>query len=65
MTTVDKILARAKAHPGSFYRFFGTKENVLLYVLGKNARCFVPSVGTPAMEKVADPLERVFEILNY
>ena len=65
MTTVDKILARAKANRGSFYRFFGTKESVLLTVLSKNARCFVPSVVTPVMQKVADPIERVFEILNF
>ncbi|MEQ1354143.1 MAG: TetR/AcrR family transcriptional regulator [Candidatus Acidiferrum sp.] len=65
MTTVDKILAGAKANPGSFYRFFGTKESVLLTVLSKNARCFVPTVVTPVMQKIADPIERVFGILNF
>ena len=65
MTTVGKILADAKANPGSFYRFFRTKGNVLLYVLSKNARCFVPSVVTPIIQKIADPIERVFGILNY
>jgi AcrR family transcriptional regulator len=54
-TTVDKILARAKANPGSFYRFFNTKESVLLTVLSNNARNFVTGVVTPVMQKVTDP----------
>jgi AcrR family transcriptional regulator len=65
VTTVDKILARAKANPGSFYRFFNTKESVLLTVLSNSARNFVPGLVTPVMQNVADPIERVFEILNF
>ena len=65
MTTVSKILADAKVNPGSFYRFFRTKENVLLAVIESNANSFVPNIVTPALEKVADPVERVFEILNH
>jgi TetR/AcrR family transcriptional regulator, transcriptional repressor for nem operon len=65
MTTVSKILASARANSGSFYRFFRTKESVLLAVLANNASSFVPEVVIPAFQKVADPLERVFEILNY
>ena len=65
MTTVSKILAKAQVNSGCFYRFFRTKENVLLAVLSNNARSFAPEVVTSAFEKVADPIERVFEILNH
>ena len=65
MTTVDKILAGAKANSGSFCRFSRTKESVLLAVLANNVSSFVPDVVIPAFQKVADPVERVFEILNY
>jgi TetR/AcrR family transcriptional repressor of nem operon len=65
VTTVGKILAKAKANPGSFYRFFNSKESVLLTVLSNSARNFVPGIVTPVMQNVADPIERVFEILNH
>lgn len=65
LTTVGKILADAKVNSGSFYRFFRTKESVLLAVLANNASSFVPEIVTPAFQKVADPIGRVFEILNH
>jgi TetR/AcrR family transcriptional regulator, transcriptional repressor for nem operon len=60
-----QILADAKVNSGSFYRFFRTKESVLLAVLANNASSSVPEVVTPAFQKVADPLDRVLEILNH
>jgi len=42
LTTVNQILERAQANPGSFYHLLRTKENVLLTVLHNNTRLFVP-----------------------
>jgi len=64
MTTVNQILERAQANPGSFYHFFRTKENVLLTVLHNNTRHFVPMIVNPIFEKITDPIERIFAILD-
>jgi TetR/AcrR family transcriptional repressor of nem operon len=64
MTTVNQILERAEANPGSFYHLFRTKENVLLTVLNNNTRLFVPAIVNPIFEKVTDPIERIFAILD-
>lgn len=56
LTTVGKILADAKVNSGSFYRFFRTKESVLLAVLANNASSFVPEIVTPAFRKSPTPL---------
>jgi len=64
MTTVNQILERAQANPGTFYRLFRTKENVLLTVLSNNTRLFVPMIVNPIFEKVADPIDRIFAILD-
>ena len=63
MTTVNQILERAQANPGSFYHLFRTKENMLLTVL-HNTRLFVPMIVNPILEKVADPIDRIFAILD-
>jgi TetR/AcrR family transcriptional repressor of nem operon len=64
LTTVNQILERAQANPGSFYHFFRTKENVLLTVLHDNTRLFVPMIVNPILEKVANPIDRIFAILD-
>ena len=60
LTTVNQILDRAQANPGSFYHLFRTKENVLLTVLHNNTRLFVPTIVNPIFEKITDPIDRIF-----
>jgi TetR/AcrR family transcriptional regulator, transcriptional repressor for nem operon len=64
LTTVNQILDRAQANPGSFYHLFRTKENVLLTVLHNNTRLFVPTIVNPIFEKITDPIDRIFAILD-
>lgn len=64
LTTVNQILERAQANPGGFYRLFRTKENVLRTVLYNNTRLFVPTTVNPIFEKITDPLDRIFAILD-
>jgi AcrR family transcriptional regulator len=64
LTTVNQIFERAQANSGSFYHLFRTKENVLLNVLSNNTRAFVPRIVNPIFEKIADPIDRVFAILD-
>jgi TetR/AcrR family transcriptional regulator, transcriptional repressor for nem operon len=64
LTTVNQILERAQVNPGSFYHLFRTKENVLLTVLHNNTRLFVPTIVNSIFEKITDPIERIFAILD-
>jgi TetR/AcrR family transcriptional regulator, transcriptional repressor for nem operon len=64
LTTVNQILERAQANPGSFYHLFRTKENVLLTVLHNNTRLFVPMTVNPIFEKITNPIDRIFAILD-
>jgi TetR/AcrR family transcriptional regulator, transcriptional repressor for nem operon len=64
-TGIAEILERAKANAGSFYFFFRTKEELLLAVLELYIGSLLPVVVEPVLEKIADPLERVFGILEF
>jgi AcrR family transcriptional regulator len=63
-TGVAQILKSADARSGSFYYFFPTKEDLLLAVLEQYKQMLDPSVVRPVFERVSDPIERIFGILD-
>src|ERR1700742_3588105 len=64
-TGMAEILARAEANAGSFYHFFKTKEELLIAVLELYIQSLEPVVVQPVLGAVADPIERVFGILEF
>ena len=63
-TGLAELLARAGANSGSFYHFFESKDALLQIVLETYVELLEPQVLRPAWEATADPLERVFGLLN-
>lgn len=64
-TGIAEILSRAEANSGSFYYSFKSKEELLLAVLELYIRTLMPVVVEPVLDKVKDPVERVFGILGF
>jgi AcrR family transcriptional regulator len=63
-TGIAQILDAADARSGSLYYFFPTKEDLLLAVLRKYQELLWPMVIQPVFDRVADPIERIFGILD-
>lgn len=63
-TSVADILTAAGANSGSLYHYFPTKQDVLLTVLDRYLEGIHPMLLAPAWEKVTDPIERVFALLD-
>src|SRR5437763_1385721 len=63
-TGIAQILKKAEARSGSLYHFFPTKEDLLLAVLERYRELLCPLVIQPVEERVSDPIERVFGILE-
>lgn len=63
-TGIAQILREAGARSGSLYHFFPTKEDLLLAVLERYRDMLHPAVIDPVFERVSDPLERVFGVLD-
>ena len=63
-TGIAQILQESGANSGSLYHFFPTKEDLLVAVLETYKEMLQPYVIQPAYERVSDPLERVFAILD-
>ncbi len=63
-TGLADILARAGANSGSFYHFFESKDALLREVLHTYVELLEPQVLRPVEAAVADPLERVFALLD-
>jgi AcrR family transcriptional regulator len=63
-TGVAQILKEAQARSGSLYHFFPTKEDLLKAVLEEYKLMLMPAVMEPVFQKVADPIERVFGVLD-
>ena len=63
-TGVKQILRAADANSGSLYHYFPTKEDLLLAVLDFYADMLWPLVIDPVFERVTDPIERIFGILD-
>jgi TetR/AcrR family transcriptional repressor of nem operon len=64
-TGMAEILSRAEANAGSFYHFFKTKEELLLAVLELYIQSLEPVVVQPVLGAIADPVGRVFGILEF
>src|SRR3984957_1775326 len=64
-TGMAAILSRAEANAGSFYHFFKTKEELLLAVLELYIQSLEPVVVQPVLGAIADPVERIFGILEF
>src|SRR5947209_11954992 len=63
-TWIAQILKAADALSGSLYYFFPTKEDLLLAVLETYKGLLRPVVIQPVFDRVSDPIERVFGILD-
>ena len=63
-TGIAQILKAADAGSGSLYYFFPTKEDLLNAVLERYKELLWPEVVQPVFDRVSDPIERVFGILE-
>ncbi len=63
-TGISQILKTADAKPGSLYHFFPTKEDLLLAVLEEYKELLWPIVFQPVFDRISDPLERIFGVLD-
>jgi TetR/AcrR family transcriptional repressor of nem operon len=63
-TGIAQILKEAGVRSGSLYYFFPTKEDLLRAVLEQYRTMLEPRVLAPVFERVSDPLERVFGVLD-
>jgi TetR/AcrR family transcriptional repressor of nem operon len=63
-TSLQDVIGRARVKSGSLYYFFRTKEDLLLAVLDHYVDLLWPAVIEPAFGRTADPIERIFSILN-
>ena len=63
-TAMAELLAYARVNSGSFYHFFGSKEELLLEVLRWYQQNLEPVLIRPLYQQIHDPLERVFGLLE-
>jgi AcrR family transcriptional regulator len=63
-TGIAQILKVSGANSGSLYHFFPSKEDLLVAVLEKYKLMLRTSVLEPCFERVKDPIERVFAVLD-
>ena len=63
-TGIAQILRQSEANSGSLYHFFPTKEDLLIAVLEKYKNMLEPAVLGPAFQRVSDPIERLFAVLD-
>ncbi len=63
-TGIAQILKAANARSGSLYYFFPAKEDLLLAVLETYKDMLWPVVIQPVFDRVSDPIERIFGVLD-
>lgn len=63
-TSVSEILKKAGVNSGSLYHYFKGKEELLVQVLERYKELLWPLVIQPVFERVSDPIERIFGILD-
>lgn len=63
-TGIAAILDAAEVNSGSLYYFFPSKEDLLIAVLERYKEMLWPMVIQPAFDRVSDPIERVFAVLD-
>jgi TetR/AcrR family transcriptional repressor of nem operon len=62
-TSIADVLQAARAHSGSLYHFFPTKQHLLIAVLETYRDGIEPMLLAPAWQSVSDPFERIFALL--
>jgi AcrR family transcriptional regulator len=63
-TGLAQISKKAGAQPGSLYHFYPTKEDLLAATLEERLTLLWPEVLQPIWDRIDDPLERVFGLLD-
>lgn len=63
-TGLAQIARQAQAKPGSLYHFYPTKEDLLAATLEERLRLLWPEVLEPIWDRIDDPIERVFGLLD-
>jgi len=63
-TGIAQILKQANVNSGSLYHYFPTKEDLLIATLEWCKANLWSDVMQPVVERVSDPLERVFGVLD-
>lgn len=63
-TSVQDILRAARANAGSLYHFFPAKQDLLIAVLEAYREGLYPMLLDPVWDKVEDPIERIFALLE-
>ena len=63
-TSIADILSRSQVNSGSLYHFFPGKQDLLIAVLEAYRDNIGPMLLEPSWNGVADPVERVFALLN-
>lgn len=63
-TSVAEILGAAAANSGSLYHFFPTKQALLVAVLDRYIEGLYPMLIQPVLDRIEDPIERVFGVLD-
>jgi TetR/AcrR family transcriptional repressor of nem operon len=63
-TAISDIIGAAGVRSGSLYHFFKTKEELLIAVLEAYLEGLAPQVMDPAFAASADPVERIFAVLD-
>lgn len=63
-TAVSTILREADVNSGSLYYHFSSKEDLVLAVLDRYLELLAPILIEPIESLVADPIERVFALLD-
>lgn len=63
-TGIAQILKAADVNSGSLYYFFPTKEDLLIAVLQWCKENLWPELIDPVFERISDPIERIFGILD-
>ncbi len=63
-TGLAEIVREAGVNPGSLYYFFPTKEDLVVAVLEWCKANLWPEVVQPVFDRVEDPIERIFGLLD-
>lgn len=63
-TGIAQILKESGTNSGSLYHFFPSKEHLLIAVLEKYKGMLNPYVMAPSFDRISDPIERVFTVLD-
>src|ERR1051325_2307164 len=63
-TGISTILREAGVNSGSLYNIYPSKEALLVGVLERYTELLYPIVMSPVEAKTADPVERVFALLD-